>query len=72
MAKVSAVRATITKADAAKGYALFLAGRYVEALAAHEESLRFDPDSYEVRTGFGLTCMYMGRPEAAIEHFQRH
>jgi adenylate cyclase len=62
---------TLATAHAAKGYALFHAGRHVEALAAHEESLRLDPDSYEVRTGFGLTCMYMGRPEAAIEHFER-
>jgi adenylate cyclase len=62
---------SLAEAHAAKGRALYQLGRHAEAVAAHEESLRLEPDSYEVRMHFGLTCMYSGRSEAAIEHFER-
>src|SRR5262249_47762965 len=35
------------------------------------ESLRLEPNSYEVRMAFGMTCMYSGRSEMAIEHLER-
>jgi adenylate cyclase len=62
---------TLAAAHAAKGQALFHAGHTVEAIAAHEQSLELEPDSYDVRMSYGLTCMYMGRPEGAIGHFER-
>jgi adenylate cyclase len=62
---------SLAEAHVAKGRALYQLGRHAEAVAAHEESLRLEPDSYEVRAHFGLTCMYSGRYEAAIEHFER-
>ena len=46
-------------------------GRYDEALAAHEELLRLEPDSFDVRFNFGRTCLKFGRHEAAIEHLER-
>jgi len=30
-----------------------------------------DPESFEVRVNFGLTCLYLGRYEDAIEHCER-
>ena len=46
-------------------------GHHDEALAAHEESLRLEPDSYGVRLHFAVTCFLLGRHEAAIEHYER-
>jgi adenylate cyclase len=62
---------TLAEAHATKGHVLARIGRYGEALAAHEESLRLEPDSFDVRFHFGVTCMKLGRDEAAIEHFER-
>jgi adenylate cyclase len=62
---------TLAEAHAARGRVLAELGRYDEALAAHEESLRLEPDSFDVRDNFGMTCFYLGRHEAAIEHFER-
>ena len=61
----------LAEAHAAKGRALCQLGHYAEAIAAHEESLRLEPHSYDVQVNFALTCMYMGRFEAAIEHYER-
>jgi DNA-binding SARP family transcriptional activator/Flp pilus assembly protein TadD len=61
----------LAEAHAAKGRALCQLGHYEEAVAAHDESLRLEPDCYDVRVNFALTCMYMGRFEAAIEHYER-
>jgi adenylate cyclase len=58
-------------AHATKGHVLAQIGRYDEALAAHEESLRLEPDSFDVQFLFGVICMKLGRDEAAIEHFER-
>jgi adenylate cyclase len=46
-------------------------GRYEEALAAHEESVRLEPDSFDVHANFGRTSFMLGRHEAAIEHDER-
>jgi adenylate cyclase len=62
---------TLADAYAAKGRVLAELGRYDEALAAHEESLGLEPDSYNVRYHFGMTCFVPGRHEQAIEHFER-
>jgi adenylate cyclase len=62
---------TLAEAYAAKGRALCQLGRYDEAIAAHEVSLRLERDSYEVRCNFGVTCMFLGRLEEAIVHFER-
>jgi adenylate cyclase len=62
---------TLAAAHAIKGRHLALIGSYNEALAAHEESLRLEPDSFDVQFHFGLTCMKFGRHEAAIEHLER-
>jgi adenylate cyclase len=62
---------TLALAHATKGKILAEMGRYDEALAAHEESLRLEPDSFDVQFHFGLTCMKLGRDEAAIEHLER-
>jgi len=61
----------LAEAHAAKGRALCQLGHYAEAIAAHDESLRLEPDSYDVQVNFALTCMYLGRFEAAIEHYER-
>ena len=62
---------TLAKAHAIKGRHLAQLGCYDEALAAHEESLLLEPDSFDVQFSFGLTCMKFGRHEAAIEHLER-
>jgi len=33
--------------------------------------LRLEPDSYDVRVSFALTCMRLGLSKAAIEHYER-
>ncbi|PZV35924.1 hypothetical protein B5V02_24915 [Mesorhizobium kowhaii] len=60
----------LAEAYAAKGRALAKLGRVNEALAAHEESLRLEPDSNDVRHSFGLTCQLLGRHEEAIVHME--
>ena len=62
---------SLADAHAVRGRILMKHGRYDEALAAHEESLRLEPDSYGVRFHFGATCFLLGRHEAAIEHYER-
>ena len=62
---------TLAEAHAVKGRVLALAGRVEEALVAHEESLRLEPDSHDVRHNYALTCMILGRHGPAIEHFER-
>jgi adenylate cyclase len=62
---------TLAEARATKGHVLARIGRYDEALGAHEESLRLEPDSFDVHFNFGVTCMLLGRDESAIEHFER-
>ncbi|RWL41706.1 MAG: hypothetical protein EOR60_28695 [Mesorhizobium sp.] len=69
--KALALDATLAEAHAARARALAALGCNDEALAAHEESLRLEPDSFEVRVNFGLTCLYLGRYEDAIEHCER-
>src|SRR5262249_11853888 len=59
------------EAHAAKGRALCQLGRYDEATAAHEESLRLEPDSYDAQSNFGLTCMYLGHLDEATRYFER-
>src|SRR5262249_35985770 len=44
-----ALDSSLAEAHAAKGRILAENGRFDEALAAHEESLRLEPDSFEVR-----------------------
>jgi adenylate cyclase len=62
---------TLAEAHAAKAQALSQLERNLEAIAAHEESLRLEPDSYDVRVSFAMTCLRLGRSEAAIEHWER-
>src|SRR5262249_46496407 len=62
---------TLAEAHSARGRILADLGRYEEAIAEHEESLRLDPDSHEVRFNFGRTCFQFGRYQEAIEHFER-
>src|SRR5262245_34030598 len=62
---------TLAEAHATKGHVLARIGRYDEALAAHEVSLRLEPDSFDVRFHFGVTSKNLGRGEVAIEHFER-
>jgi adenylate cyclase len=62
---------TLAEPHATKGRLLAEMGCYDAALAAHEESLLLEPDSFDVRHNFGLTCMELGRDESAIEHFER-
>ena len=62
---------TLAEAHAAKGLALNQLGESALAIAAHEESLRLAPDSYDVRASFAHTSMVLGNYEAAIEHYER-
>jgi adenylate cyclase len=62
---------SLAEAHAAKARILAEHGRYDEALAAHEISLRLEPDSFDVRYNFARTCFRLGRHEAAIEHYER-
>ncbi len=62
---------TLADAHAARGRVLADQERYDEALAAHEESLRLEPDSFEVRHNFALTCFFLGRYQETVEHFER-
>jgi adenylate cyclase len=66
-----ALDSSLAEAHAARGRALAELGRLNEALAAHEESLRLDPDSNDVRHGFGRTCLWLGHYEDSIVHFER-
>jgi len=69
--KALSIDPTLGEPHAAKGRVLAELGRYDEAFAAHETSLRLEPDSFDVRYHFGLTCLVPGRHEQAIEHFER-
>jgi adenylate cyclase len=62
---------SLAVAHAARGRVLSELERSEEAIAAHEESLRLDPDSFDVQFNFALTCLYMGRYQDAAEHFER-
>jgi adenylate cyclase len=62
---------SLAEAHAAKGRALAENGRFEEAFAAHQESLRLEPDSFDVRYNFARTCFLLGRHEEAIEHCER-
>jgi adenylate cyclase len=66
-----ALDTSLAEAHAAKARILAEHGRYDEALAAHEISLRLEPDSFDVRYNFARTCFRLGRHEAAIEHYER-
>ena len=68
--KALSLDSTLAEAHASKGVALCQTGHYVEALAAHQESLRLDPESYDVQRAFGLTYMYAGQQEEAIQHLE--
>jgi adenylate cyclase len=69
--KALSIDPTLGEPYAAKGRVLAELGRYDEAFAAHETSLRLEPDSFDVRYHFGLTCLLSLRHEPAIEHFER-
>jgi len=69
--KALALDPTLAEAHAARGRVLAELGRHGEALAAHEESLRLEPDSFEVLHNFGLTCLHLGHYEQTIEHCER-
>jgi adenylate cyclase len=69
--KALSLDASLPEAHAAKGRALAELGRFDEALAAHQESLNLEPDSFDVRFHFGRTCMLLCRHEAAIAHYER-
>ncbi len=62
---------TLAEAYAAKGLALNQLGEFASAIAAHEESMRLSPDSYDVRGCFAYTNMMLGNYEAAIERYER-
>jgi adenylate cyclase len=62
---------SLAEAHSARGRILGDLDRRVEAMVEHEEALRLDPDSHEVRFNFGRTCFQFGRYDAAIEHFER-
>ena len=66
--KALSIDPTLANAYAAKGRVLAELGRYDDALAAHAESLRLEPDSYDVRYHFGITCLVFGWHDQAIEH----
>jgi adenylate cyclase len=55
---------SLAAAHAVRGLILMRLGRYDEALAAHEESLRLEPESFDVRFHFGWACLQLGRYEA--------
>jgi adenylate cyclase len=60
--KALALDSGLAEAYAAKGRALAELGRLNEALAAHEESLRLEPDSNDVRHSFGRSSADTKRP----------
>ena len=62
---------TLADAHAAKGQALAGMGRFEEALVAHRESLRLDPESYDVNVLYAATCTFLGRHAEAAEHYRR-
>jgi adenylate cyclase len=62
---------TLAEAHAAKGFALWALGESALAMAAHEESLRLAPDSYDVRACVAHTNLMLGNYETAIEHYER-
>jgi adenylate cyclase len=61
----------LAEAHAIKGRALSEIGRPHEALLAHEESVRLEPDSFDVQASFAYTCILLGRNEEAIAHHER-
>src|SRR6266849_4045794 len=69
--KARSLNPTVAEAHATKGRVLAELGRYDEALVAHEESLRLQPDSFDVQANFANTCILLGDLEAAIAHFER-
>jgi adenylate cyclase len=69
--KALALDTSLAEAHAARGRVLAANGRYEESFLAHEEALRLEPDSFDVRFTFGATCFQLGHQEAAIEHYER-
>ena len=61
----------MAEAHIANGRVLSDLGRYDEAVAAYEEALRLDPDSFVAECNFARTCMQFGHDQAAMEHFER-
>src|SRR5207248_2189425 len=62
---------TLAEAHAVKGGVLSRLGRFDEAIAAHKESVRMEPDSFDTRQYFGFTLFFLGRDEGAIQNFER-
>ena len=61
----------LAEAHAAKGQALNLAGRGVEAEVAFKRALSLDPDSYEANLAYAKGCVVKGALDTAAVHFQR-
>jgi adenylate cyclase len=69
--KALSLDSSLAEAHATKGRALSEIGRLDEALIAHEESFRLEPDSYVVRMNFAHTCVLLGRNDEAVIHYER-
>ena len=61
----------LAEAHAAKGLALYAAGRYPEANLAFEEAIRLGPDLYEAHFFHARNCREQGLHEKAIPLFER-
>ncbi len=61
----------LAEAHAAKGLALYAAGRYREASLAFEEAIRLGPDLYEAHFFHARNCREQGQHEKAIPLFER-
>ncbi len=59
----------LAEAHAAQGNALGDAGRDAEAIAAYEQALALDPNSFETHSWLGEFCMTRGHRTRAAEHF---
>jgi adenylate cyclase len=66
-----AIDSQLAEAHAARGRVLAEAGRFEEARMAHQQSMVLEPDSFDVRHNFGLTCMEAGDFDAAIQHLEQ-
>lgn len=69
--KALAIDSQLAEAHAARGRVLAEAGRFDEALMAHQQSLILEPDSFDVHHNFGLTCTETGDFDRAIQHLEQ-
>lgn len=69
--KALAIEPNLAEAHAARGYALMIGSRPVEAASAFEQALALDPNCYEANQLYAEFCVTKGDFERAAQHYLR-